>query len=49
MSAERKKVTADYVLDLYAASKKATGKKKSELMKQIIYLSQHLNEYIKLK
>ena len=49
MSTERKKVTADHVLDLYAAAKKNTGKKKAELMKQIIYLSQHLNEYIKLK
>jgi len=48
MSGERKKITADLVLDLYAQSKKETGKKKEELMKKIIFLSQHLNERLKI-
>jgi hypothetical protein len=48
MSAERKKVTADVVLDLYAKAKKEKKlTKKEELMRKVIFLSQHLNEYIK--
>jgi len=45
---ERKKITADIVLDLYIESKKYKGVKKEEIMKKVIYYSQHLNEYIKL-
>lgn len=49
MSGERKKVTADFVLDLYASAKKEkTVFKKEELMKKVIFLSQHLNEYLKV-
>jgi len=47
MSGERKKVTADQVLDLYEQAKKSKGVKKEEIMKKVIYLSQHLNEYLK--
>jgi hypothetical protein len=48
MSAERKKVTADTILDLYAKAKKEKKlTKKEELMRKVIFLSQHLNEYIK--
>ena len=48
MSAERKKVTADAILDLYAKVKKEKKlAKKEELMRKVIFLSQHLNEYLK--
>lgn len=46
--AERKKITADYVLDLYAEAKKSKGIKRSDLMRKIIYFSQHLNERLDL-
>lgn len=49
MSAERKKVTADTVLNLYDQAKKEKKLvKKEELMKKVIFLSQHLNEYLKV-
>ena len=49
MSAERKKVTADAVIDLYIQAKKEKKLvRKEELMKKVIYLSQHLNEYIRI-
>jgi hypothetical protein len=48
MSAERKKVTADTVLDLYAQVKREKKLvRKEELMRKVIYLSKHLNEYLK--
>jgi len=46
---EKKKITADFVLDLYTEAKKTKGIKKEELMKKIIYFSQHLNERIDLE
>lgn len=49
MSSERKKVTADYILDLYASAKKEKViVRKEEIMKKVVFLSQHLNEYLKL-
>lgn len=49
MSTERKKVTADAVIDLYIQAKKEKKLvRKEELMKKVIYLSQHLNEYLKV-
>lgn len=45
---ERKKITADYVLDLYAEAKKTKGIKRADLMRKIIYFSQHLNERLDL-
>jgi len=49
MNAERKKVTADTVLNLYDQAKKEKKLvKKEELMKKVIFLSQHLNEYLKV-
>jgi hypothetical protein len=45
---ERKKITADYVLDLYAEAKKTKGIKRTDLMRKIIYFSQHLNERLDL-
>ena len=49
MSAERKKVTADAVIDLYIQAKKEKKLvRKEELMKKVIYLSQHLNEYLRV-
>jgi len=49
MNSERKKVTADLVLDLYVSAKKEkTIFKKEELMKKVVFLSQHLNEYLKV-
>jgi len=47
MSGERKKVTADQILDLYEQAKKSKGVKKEEIMKKVVYLSKHLNEYLK--
>lgn len=42
-----KKVTADQILDLYAQAKKTKGTaKKEEIMKQVIFLSKHLNDYL---
>jgi hypothetical protein len=43
---EYKRVTADLVLDLYLEAKKNKGVKKDQIMKKVIYLSQHLNERI---
>lgn len=48
MKAERKRVTADQILDLYAEAKKTKGTKKEEIMKKVILLSHYLNEYIPL-
>jgi hypothetical protein len=48
MKAERKKITADQILDLYAQAKKSKGIKKEEIMKKIIFLSKYLNDYIPL-
>ena len=48
MKVDRKKVTADQILDLYAKVKKEKKlAKKEELMRKVIFLSQHLNEYLK--
>jgi len=48
MSTERKKVTADAVIDLYMRAKKEkTLVRKEELMKKVIFLSRHLNEYLR--
>jgi len=44
----RQKIKANEVIDLYILSKKLKGIKKQELMKKIIYMSQHLNEFIDL-
>jgi hypothetical protein len=46
---EYKKVTADLVLDLYLEAKKNKGVKKDQIMKKVIFLSQHLNERINLE
>jgi len=48
MKEDRKKVTADEVLDLYDKAKKNTGMKKDEMMKRVILLSKYLNDYIPL-
>ena len=43
-------VTSDMVLDTYVAVTKEKNKeKKKELMDNVVFLSQHLNEYIPLK
>jgi hypothetical protein len=48
MSTERKKVTADTVIDLYIRAKKEKVLvRKEELMNKVIFLSKHLNELIK--
>jgi hypothetical protein len=44
---EYKRITANYILDLYAEAKKLKGVKKEEIMKRVIYYSQHLNETIR--
>jgi hypothetical protein len=46
---KRTKITADLILDLYKEAKKTTGLKKENIMKKVIYLSQHLNEYVALE
>jgi hypothetical protein len=48
MKAERRKITADHILDLYAQAKKSKGVKKEEIMKKVIFLSKYLNDYIPL-
>ena len=48
MKAERKKITADQILDLYAQAKKSRGVKKEEIMKKVIFFSKYLNDYIPL-
>jgi len=49
MKAERKKVTADQVLDLYnQAKKEKTISKKEELMKKVILMSKYLNDFVPL-
>lgn len=49
MKADRKKVTADEILDLYEKAKKNKGVKKEEIMKRVILLSKHLNDYVPLE
>lgn len=44
-----RKITADLILDLYLEAKKNKGVKKEEIMKKVIYLSQHLNERLNLE
>lgn len=44
-----RKITADLILDLYFEAKKSKGIKKEEIMKKVIYLSQHLNERLNLE
>jgi len=46
---QKTKITADLVLDLYKQAKKTTGIKKEKMMHKIIYLSQHLHEYVNLE
>ena len=48
MKAERKKITADQILDLYAEAKKSKGTKKEVIMRKVILLSQYLNDYVPL-
>jgi len=48
MKAERKKVTADQILNLYEEAKKSKGVKKEEIMKKVIFLSHYLNDYVPL-
>lgn len=46
---KRTKITADLILDLYKEAKKTSGLKKECIMKKVIFLSQHLNEYLDLE
>jgi len=48
MKAERKKVTADQILDLYEQAKKIKGTRKEDIMKKVILLSHYLNDYVPL-
>ena len=48
MKVDRKKVTADEILDLYEKAKKNKGMKKDEMMKRVVLLSRYLNDYIPL-
>lgn len=41
-----KKILANEVIDLYLTSKKLSGEKKKKLLKRIVYMSQHLNEFV---
>ena len=46
----RQKITADKILDLYdTAKKQKVIKKKEEIMRRVVYLSQHLNEFMVIK
>jgi len=47
MNTVQKKITADQILDLYAQAKMTKGTtKKDEIMKKVIFLSKHLNDYL---
>lgn len=48
MKAERKKITADQILDLYEQAKKTKGTKKEDIMRKVIFLSKYLNDYVPL-
>lgn len=44
------KVTADMIIDMYLKAKKAKNTEiKNDIMKRVIYLSTHLNEYLYLE
>jgi hypothetical protein len=44
------KVTADMIIDMYLKAKKTKNTEtKDEIMKRVIYLSAHLNEYLYLE
>ena len=38
-------ITSDMVIDLYLKAKTKKGKEKDELMKRVVFLSEHLNHY----
>lgn len=40
------KITADYVIDEYLASKKLRGLKRKEAMQRVKFLSKNLNKFI---
>jgi hypothetical protein len=42
----KQKITADYVLDVYAESKKKKGKEATVLLNAAKELSKHLNEWL---
>ncbi len=42
----KRKITEDFILDLYEKSKKLEGKKKKKLLKTIELLSTHVGEYL---
>jgi len=46
---QKTKITADLILDLYKEAKRTTGLKKEHMMQKLIYLSQHLNEFVALE
>jgi hypothetical protein len=46
---ERKKITADFILDMYEQAKKSKGIKKEDLMKRVIFFSKILNERVDLE
>ena len=43
-------VTSDMIIDMYLKAKKTKNTEtKNDIMKRVIYLSAHLNEYLHLK
>ena len=42
----KKKVTHDFVLEIYDQAKKAKGDKKKELLQKAELLSRHIGEYL---
>lgn len=46
---DSKKITADFILDMYAQAKRSKGIKKEDLMKKVIYFSKRLNERLDLE
>lgn len=42
----KQKITADYILDMYAHAQRKKGAEKEELMKFVRTLSTHLNEFL---
>ena len=40
------KIDSNFILDLYEKAKKAKGKKRKELMKEVHFFSEHIGMYL---
>ena len=42
----RHKIDSDFILDLYEKAKKAKGKEREKLMKEVWFFSEHIGKYL---